>query len=481
MLPWRRNALACAFGIALLASFAGPSRGSGHDHHDHHHDHDHHDHGGHDHGGADEEEAACTASTLAPFECMYESAGGDVRVHWTYIEERPWAAGEVWLALETGAMGDAGWLGLSFQRDAGTMVPADAVIARFESGGSTPPDVAPYRISGYDVEDVVRDDLRQSLDGTALDRDADGRTILRFNRTLDNGGEFPIDPNAFTSMGWAVDPGASSSRLGYHSQRGGFTVAFASGRAASAKHPKQGRYLIHGYLNIAAWSFLVLSGILTFGMYKAGGDRLAEMSAASGSPVDKEAWALRAFRAHFSFVALGLIATASGVLYIFFAVGHAHHNDLKTSHGVVGVLHRKLGLAVLVLPIVNAFGGVLRPPKTHSLYGVFRLAHVGMGLLAFCLAVTNVGLGVERYEHLVGASGSRAFFEHCGGLATVFALGCVAAAIVSVHLTASALRGARKEQVNEKAADKPIAAMTNGWCGCVGGDVELPKGKAVAM
>ena len=208
---------------------------------------------------------------------------------------------------------------------------------------------------------------------------------------------------------------------------------------------------------------------------------MAEMSAASGSPVDKEAWALRAFRAHFSFVALGLIATASGVLYIFFAVGHAHHNDLKSSHGVVGVLHRKLGLAVLVLPIVNAFGGVLRPPKTHSLYGVFRLAHVGMGLLAFCLAVTNVGLGVERYEHLVGASGSRAFFEHCGGLATVFALGCVAAAIVSVHLTASALRGARKEQVNAKAADKPIAAMTNGWCGCVGGDVELPKGKAVAM
>ena len=433
-----RGLLAPTLALALLATLAGPSQGSGHDHHDH---------SGHDHGDDDEHGANCTASTLAPYECVYEDSGGDIRVHWAYLE----AAGEVWLALETGNLGDAGWMGLSVQRDAGRMVPSEAVIAVVDDSAGQP-DVGPYRITGYGVANVAPDGDRQSLTGAALNRAEGGRTLLRFNRTLDNGGDFPIDPDAVTSMGWAVDPGQGS--LSYHSQRGSFSISFASGRAEVAKNAKQGRYLIHGYLNIAAWSFLVLSGILTFGIFKAGGDRLAELSAEAGRPLDKAAWALHAFRAHYAFIALGLVATATGVLYMLYVVGPSPSYDLSSRHGRVGYIHRVVGLAVLALPALNVAGAMLRPAKTHALYGVFRVAHISAGLLALCLAVTNVGLGVERYEHLVGSAagggggggggGAGAFFEQTKGLAVAFAIGVMGAIVVSLRLTASGMRSAAK-------------------------------------
>jgi hypothetical protein len=347
-----------------------------------------------------------------------------------------------------------GWLGLSVQARPGRMFPADAVIAQPGSGSpTTPPTIKSYKFTSYEVTGAANADEAQSIFNASLTSNGTF-SRLQFSRKLDNGGEYPISLSQANHLGWAYSPFAS---LGHHTARGALSLTFAgskSGKIGSVKHPKEKDYLIHGYLNVLAWCFLIPMSVLAMMLVRSkhhlfrstseaadgARSRVASTSTSTSNITsEEEAKAKKkAVRTH-------LLANVAAVTLSSAAVLHAilHFHDKV---GIRSNSHALLGITAVSLAILSVTGGILRPAAAHSARRVWSFVHKNGGRVVAVASLTNVFLGLEKYAEMMKGYQKQPFFKSQQGLLTI-ALILIVAAVPSATALAKAFIKGKKTKV----------------------------------
>ncbi|GJP45830.1 hypothetical protein CLOM_g5175 [Closterium sp. NIES-68] len=164
----------------------------------------------------------CAASSLDGFTYSIPLEGDSFRLHWS-----PPVGNQVNVALEGSAGSEAarGWMSLGWSRT-GSMVPADAVIGNFGSGG-----VSAFYMTGYRRWMVVQTGA-VPLGATSVSNSLTGSRVIKF--TLTGGaGNVPLDFTGANRLIWAHSVGGSKV-LSYHgSNFGALTLDFTCKTAPS--------------------------------------------------------------------------------------------------------------------------------------------------------------------------------------------------------------------------------------------------------
>jgi hypothetical protein len=286
-----------------------------------------------------------------------------------------------------------GWVGWGVSDNGGFMPGSEAVIGLPDTGEVLKYNMADRSLNG--VQPMSSD--KQTLIDTSITQ-ANGKTTLSFTKILTESGEIPIN-----MAGGTVFLGAwgFSNTLNVHTAKGSFTL---SGQVVETR--KQSLWKAHGWLAAIAWALLcplaVASSILRRFLP---GESL---------------W----FQAHRALNMLVVVFTIASFSIAVAAINQEtpagadpDHFNNTDSDG-----HRRVGLVIFIIAILQAIGGIVRPhlppkaaaskspdeehagdpdstsPEAKSLQRVgWEIFHRSLGLSILGLCLYQVQLGIKIY------------------------------------------------------------------------------------
>jgi len=266
-----------------------------------------------------------------------------------------------------------GWLGLGFSTN-GQMVGSDAVIGWMDASSGVP-SVGFYALDGQATGAIRK--IENVLSASSLTtQTVNNKRVytMEFTRPwcITDGSQQRCLSATSSALLWAM---GDMSRISFHTRRGSFTVALDGSSAADRLGISDRQYqrLAHAICMLLGWGVL-----LPFGASVAAGlrDRL-------GAPL----W----FRIHLGCQLAGLVIAISGV-----CIALVHFGPVSEYGN-----HGKMGLAVMVLGILQPINGILRPPATKYGEGktprrrAWEVLHKGSGWLALILALPTMALGAQ--------------------------------------------------------------------------------------
>jgi hypothetical protein len=277
--------------------------------------------------------------------------------------------------------GGKAWVGLGIN-DAGRaqMTPATVVIGWGSTDGSpTVPMTYDLTSKAADASGVVPTSFQTLLNNSIFEQ-TETTSTLTFTQFIDDFGT----GNAISDDSqWIFAVGSSDNGFGFHPIVGGFQLALTSncidddevsedGQQDAApsgggivvdtiEHPERSLWMAHGILLGLAWGVCAPIAIGA-AVLRGGFDRL-------GLP--EGTW----FKVHFFMNVLTVWMTIAGVIIAVVATnnkeddtvhgaGTHHHKEDGTVHGAG--THHKVGFCVLVLAVLQAAGGKLRPGLTKA-------------------------------------------------------------------------------------------------------------------
>ena len=253
-----------------------------------------------------------------------------------------------------------GWLALGIGPEGvttETMLGSQAVIGL--PGSQQQPSL--HGLTYYDDATFVQFDTQSLIDSSIVQTST--MTILNFTIPLEASNRNPISKTDPTLLIWAV---GTSNQLGYHAKRGGFTLLpqtctiLNDGVIESQGNSSQQQgggilttntakdyrtlWVVHGICAAIAWAILVPLAI--------GSSLLRQVIGNVCFPQHVGLWF--AFHRALNILAILLTIVAFSVaVYIIGQNPNARHFDMVT--------HRKVGLAIFILCLLQALNGILRP------------------------------------------------------------------------------------------------------------------------
>lgn len=308
------------------------------------------------------------------------------------------------------------WAGWAMSNNGGFMVGSEAVIGIPDTG-----EVLKYKMDSRSLAGVQpMAQEKQTLIDTSI-RQEDDKTILSFTKILVELDEIPIDisnDNIFLAA-WGFD-----NSLNFHAEYGSFLL---SGQVLETR--KQTLWKAHGWLAAIAWGVLSPLAIAC--------------SVLRRFIPGNDLW----FQCHRILNILVVAFTIAAFAIAVAAINQETPQGAEKSHfdGKLSNGHRKLGLVIFIVALLQAIGGSLRPhlpssdeekgpievlPEMKSYVRVgWEIFHKVFGLSILGLCLYQVQLGIKTYGTLFSASNAdgilAAFWTVAGTLVAIILGGYV--------------------------------------------------------
>mmetsp|Transcript_2297 Transcript_2297/g.4884 ORF Transcript_2297/g.4884 Transcript_2297/m.4884 type:complete len:309 (-) Transcript_2297:295-1221(-) len=217
------------------------------------------------------------------------------------------------------------WVSIGFSLN-GRMIGSEAVIG---IPGST---TLKYNLNGYTDNLVQPMPQEQQTLTDASTVFQNGQTIMKFTKIMKEPGEVEIlfGDNDFL---WAH---GSAPALTYHASRSAFVLNLSSGAAQEVTAPNKGLWLAHGVILFLAWGVFVPFAVQA--------SLLRKLLPEGGI------W----FQIHRGLNTISLALFIAG-----FAISVATTNKEEQPH--FSNPHRRMGLAMFIMAILQVIGGIVRP------------------------------------------------------------------------------------------------------------------------
>jgi Eukaryotic cytochrome b561 len=214
--------------------------------------------------------------------------------------------------------------------------PADGKVLKYEMTGRTIPTLMP--------------EAQQTLEDTSVTSDG-VTTTLTFTKLLKEEGEVEIFANGDSSDNiflYAVGNDGVTD-LHFHKKFGHTVVNLVAGTSAiSDPNEYKTLWLVHGLCLAVAWVLLIPTAIA------------CSVARALIPNSEKGMW----FQLHRMINLIGMMLTVVGIIVAVYAI-QSQQGD-TAEHFSHRVRHHQIGLAVLILAMLNAAYGVLRPSAPHA-------------------------------------------------------------------------------------------------------------------
>ncbi len=329
--------------------------------------------------------AACALEGLggAPraFAACVNVAGAGVRLHFTLsLNASNGTTLRGGLVADTAAAG-AGWAGLGFPLQPGTMLGSKAIVVRGCAACASGAAVDGYQLLGYETSANVPGSF--PLRDAAAARAPDGRLVAAFTVDL------PLAPAELAAEPvpaiYALGPlNAAGDGLAPHAP-GGFpygatTLDFSRAGAAAAETAGAKQFgskeRAHAWLMGIGWT-IFCAGAAAARALRAPAARRARPSAGGGL-------SRAGFQAHRAAQVVGFACVLAAFVLILVAVPG------KTRY----TTHRDLGIAAFALASAQVTALAARPALTSGWRRPWALAHHWVGRAALALGVANVYVGM---------------------------------------------------------------------------------------
>ncbi|GJP40702.1 hypothetical protein CLOM_g357 [Closterium sp. NIES-68] len=342
---------------------------------------------------------ACQVSTLPGYACSVQLKGNDFVLHWKT------GATTVAIAAEVAT---SGWVAVGWSKS-NKMYPADAAIGNLPRGTlSNGAAVGAYHMSGYGVADVALTSSFELTNTTVTT--SNGRTTIAFERPL-SVGSVPISTNGATTVLWAYSRSNSQELEDHGSNEGSIRIDFVSGTIEGGKSKSSAAtlYAAHGWILTVAFGILMPAAMLISRIFLA--DKPAPdpatvaeaTAAAAGAAVNVtpvtvvtivKPWITKpqAFVAHKWTMLLAVVLSLAGIIM---ALVESGSSSFQSTHG-------RLGLAVLLLIVLQPIIGQLRPIKSHFARRYWFALHWVVGVAIVAMAWSNTYLGLDLASERFG-------------------------------------------------------------------------------
>ena len=221
-----------------------------------------------------------------------------------------------------------------------------------------------------EVEGLTAAPGRRLLSARSLSQ-TDGTIILEMSRVSVDG----FDPEEDLDFIFAMNTDSTDTRQ-YHSERAALTLNIASGSTAAVTNPNLKFWIIHGALMFLGWGVLIPAGVTV---------------ARTMKHMDPT-W----FNIHRGANSLGLLLAIAGLIVALVKFG-----PLSVGSGSAESGHAIIGLLVMVIGVLQPFGGLLRPHKGDPKRCYFNLIHGMVGRIGMTLGLVNILIGaflVDKYS-----------------------------------------------------------------------------------
>ncbi|GAQ79917.1 hypothetical protein KFL_000410160 [Klebsormidium nitens] len=278
---------------------------------------------------------------------------------------QPGLTAKLWLVLRL--VPTPGWIAIGVSPTGG-MIGTDAVVAI--PGGQ----LRSYMLTAHDPSGV--NPVAPGFRNGSIDS-ANGMISMTFTRDLTGPGRVPINTIGGTFIVWSTSAARTPNFPGpeYHgNDKGAVSIDFASGVSgppiSASSLPPRTYYKAHGWMMWVAFGVLFPLGIMTARYGKR--------------------WDPYWFWAHVGIQILAVcVATAAGGI----ALARFKSGPL---------LHKNVGLSVLILIWIQPVLGLLRPHKGTLLRLPWFFLHWLLGTTAVVLAWINIFWGLDRYRFRFG-------------------------------------------------------------------------------
>ena len=201
-----------------------------------------------------------------------------------------------------------------------------------------------------------------------------------------------ISPDGNTQVVWAY---ATTNDFVQHSAQGSVLINFATGAVSSESDPLK---VAHGFVMTVAMGIVLPLGVLIARFGKG----------SKGSAM----W----FHLHRGLQSLGVV-----MLIAAFAIAIKFENKAGNKH--FDCIHARLGLAVVVLTLLQPLNALVRPHKGKPHRNLWEWIHKGSGYLVLFLSLITIFLGMKRYD---------AGLVYYGLYGTVVAVFVIASLVLSI-------------------------------------------------
>lgn len=343
---------------------------------------------------------------MQDFDCVYRTQRNGAAIHWTAVDE---TATSISFALEVEAKDEdnnKGWVGLSVQKSPGKMYPAWGVI------GLSSSDIKVYDLNRYDVTGAdVDSEAEKRVSKTSLTNNGT-HSRLQFTREVVSGDGIDVSQGGMTHFGYAY---ARHAVLVEHNVRGSVSISLRTGVGELVRHPAQGKYVVHAYLNLLAWCYLLPTGVLTLMFIKRRRQQAPAKAIAPDRSADERERKTKGVMLHYAANTTGVILGGAAIVY---AVVNFHDKvEFKSN------THSILGVTAAVVAASNAISGFIRPKPSASSRATWFTLHKHGGRLIVVALVGNIVLGLDKYSHKLNGYQHPSFLcsaEGMGIMAIVF-------------------------------------------------------------
>ncbi|GJP29531.1 hypothetical protein CLOM_g17049 [Closterium sp. NIES-68] len=316
--------------------------------------------------------SGCQPSSLPGYTCSVQLSKNAYTLHWAVNKDST-----VSMAAQVAT---TGFVGIGFSKD-GKMTNSDAAIGNVPPGAlANGAAVGAYYLGGRDVGSVQPTDT-WSVTNTSVTT-SNGYTTMVFTRSMGTG-HVPIDASAPTTIIWAYSPDGSTA-LAYHASNfGSASIDFVKGTSTAGQGSSTAAYIAHGVLLALAFALLMPLAILLARLLLADRPHGALLNLNSGKDLRP-----LGFQLHRGIQLSALVVAVAGMIVIFVQAGS---KGLSWTHGQVG-------LAAVILALLQAVVGFIRPDKTAPNRFKWLVAHCVIGATTIALAWTAMFLGIDLYH-----------------------------------------------------------------------------------
>jgi len=252
------------------------------------------------------------------------------------------------------------------------MIGSDAVIG-WGAGGS--PQVSSYFLGGKVVSQVVSD---SKLPITATSATfAGGVTTIFFTRTLMSGNNPITDPTMVPVIASSLD---TADMIGYHGpcrvQQVYLINLVTGGGSAGSGQMANPLKDAHGALMLVGWGIFLVAGVV---------------AARYGKGLGGDWW----FTLHQIFQVTGFLMVSAAFTLSWIMTGGVYF---------MTTFHDQLGLTIMIIAYFQFFGGLLRPHKgkddhKSTARAIFEVLHPWTGRILLVLSVINIFGGINIWWH----------------------------------------------------------------------------------
>ncbi|CAI6006915.1 unnamed protein product [Closterium sp. NIES-65] len=343
-------------------------------------------------GSSSSQGSACQPSSLAGYKCSTKLSGNAYILHWVVNKDST-----VSMAAQVAT---TGYIGVGFSKD-GKMPNSDAAI------GNVPPGtlangaaVGPYYMNGHELQSVTPTAM-WSVTNTSVTT-ANGYTIMKFTRSMGTG-HVPINAFGPTTIIWAYSPDGSTTLADHRSNYGSASIDFVKGTVSGGHGSSTAAYIAHGALLSIAFALLMPLAILLARLLLADRPDGAPLNLNHASYIHANADGIApspqqqqsaknlrpmGFQLHRGIQVFALVVAVAGMIVIIMQAGS---KGLNWTHGQVG-------LAAVILALVQAIVGFVRPDKTAPNRFMWLVAHCLIGATTIALAWAAMFLGIDLYH-----------------------------------------------------------------------------------